>query len=280
MTATLAIVLWVAAPTPARAQSPVGEQRARVTLEAEREPPEPLFGRRDAWTAAGFALGTVLLAPVDVMVAEAVQDSSIQADRVLRSGAGLLRWLGFPGVAVVSGGLYAGGLLLGDSGAADIGLHTTTAIVVAEVVTLAAKAVVGRARPKLDTRAPFDVDLLRGFTHDDYQSFPSGHTTAAFAAAAALTTEISRHHPDAKAWVGTLMFGGATMAGISRLYHNEHWASDVMAGAAIGSFGGWKIVRYLHDRPGNRLDRWLLPRVAVPGPAGGVTLLWSFTARP
>lgn len=238
------------------------------------EPRDPLFTRRDLGFAAGFVLGTAALAPIDLVIAEAVQDSVIQADAALRGGAGIFRWLAFPGVAVVSGGLYVAGAATGHREAADIGLHTTEAIVVAELVTIAAKAVIGRARPRLDTGDPYDFNLLRGITHDDYQSFPSGHTTAAFAAAAALTTEISRHHPEAKWWVGTIMFGGATLMGVSRLYHNEHWASDVAAGAAVGSFGGWKVVHYMHQRPDNRIDRWLLP-TAAPAPGGGVTVTWS-----
>lgn len=261
--------------TPSASAAPRRLAPAPLEIEpAAGDPRDPLFTRRDLGFAAAFALGTLALAPVDLAIAEAMQDSVIQADAVLRGGAGVFRWLGFPGVAVISGGLYVAGVATGHREAADIGLHTTGAIVAAELVTIAAKGVVGRARPHLDTGDPYDFDLLRGITHDDYQSFPSGHTTAAFAAAAALTTEISRHHPEAKWWVGTIMFGGATLMGVSRLYHNEHWASDVAAGAAVGSFGGWKIVRYMHQRPENRIDRWLLP-AAAPAPGGGVTVTWS-----
>jgi membrane-associated phospholipid phosphatase len=239
---------------------------------------DPLFARRDAWIAGGFALGAALLAPLDLVVAEAVQDSATQARESLRGGAEVLRWLGFPGVVIASGGLYAGGLLAGNRAVADVGLHTAEAIVIAEAATFAAKAVIGRARPKLGTGDPFDFELLRGFSHDGYQSFPSGHTTAAFAAAAALTSEISLHHPRATAWVATVMFSGAALMGASRLYHNEHWASDVAAGAAIGSFAGWKVVRFMHSRPEHPLNRILLPAVSVGGP--GVTLTWSLSPSP
>lgn len=237
-------------------------------------PAEPLFTARDAWFAGGFLLGTAALAPLDIAVAEMVQDSSVQVDRVLSGTAGVFRVLGFPGVVLVSGGLYAVGRLADRPSLADAGLHTTEAILVAEAVTITGKLLLGRARPRLNTEDPFNFSPLRGFTHDDYQSFPSGHSTAAFATAAALTTEISMHYPRAKWWVGTLMFTGAGLVAVSRLYHNEHWASDTMMGAAIGSFGGWKVVRYTHSHPDNRVDRWLIPRAALPGPRGGVTLVW------
>jgi membrane-associated phospholipid phosphatase len=54
------------------------------------------------------------------------------------------------------------------------------------------------------------------------------------------------------------MYGGAALVGLSRMYNNRHWASDVITGAAIGTFAGTKVVRYHHTHPGNRIDRWLL----------------------
>ena len=49
------------------------------------------------------------------------------------------------------------------------------------------------------------------------------------------------------------MYGGATLVGLSRMYNNAHWASDVTLGAAIGTFSGIKVVRFnhshAHDRP-------------------------------
>jgi membrane-associated phospholipid phosphatase len=297
--ALLWMSLWLATPSLAQDAAPGGPARLTLTGAAQHaaavhalptslrelaaataitdsiDRVEPLFTSRDAAIAGGFLVGVALLAPLDQAVARAAQDSVLQTHELLRDGADVFRWMGFPGVVIVSGGLYAGGLLAGSAPLADMGLHTTGAIVIAEAVTFAAKAVTGRARPKLDTGDPFDFGLLRGASHDDYQSFPSGHTTAAFAAAAALTSEISSHHPGATAWVATVMFGGATLMGVSRLYHNEHWASDVVAGAAIGSFAGWKVVRYAHGRPRSWVDRTLLPAVAVRG--DGVTLAWTIS---
>ncbi|CAN5290810.1 hypothetical protein BH20GEM2_BH20GEM2_18280 [soil metagenome] len=53
---------------------------------------------------------------------------------------------------------------------------------------------------------------------------------------------------------------------------NRHWASDVAAGAAIGTFSGWKAVRYSHSHPGNEVDGVLLG-VTIPT-GGGPALLW------
>ena len=54
------------------------------------------------------------------------------------------------------------------------------------------------------------------------------------------------------------MYGGATLVGLSRMYHNKHWASDVALGAAVGTFSGLKVVRYSHAHPDNKVDRVML----------------------
>ena len=49
------------------------------------------------------------------------------------------------------------------------------------------------------------------------------------------------------------------------MYYDKHWASDVVVGAAIGTFTGLKVVRYSHAHPNNRLDRAVLKnRVGSP----------------
>jgi membrane-associated phospholipid phosphatase len=70
------------------------------------------------------------------------------------------------------------------------------------------------------------------------------------------------------------MYGGATMVGLSRMYHNKHWASDVVLGAAIGTFSGWKIVQYAHAHP-TKLDKFMLHVSALPDGGGGWALAWS-----
>jgi len=235
----------------------------------------PLFEPEDAWYGAGFLLGTAALAPLDMAVADAIQHDRFQTSDLLGGTAGFFRSIGHPGALIVAGGLYGAGLATDDRTLAGIGLHTGEAIVIANAITYAGKVLIGRARPHLDTDDPFDFGLFRGWGNDDFRAFPSGHTTSAFAAAAALTTEVVAHEPDAGAWVGVVLYGAAALVGVSRLYHNEHWASDVLAGAAVGSFGGWKVVRWMHAHPNNELDRLLLPERPGRRPSSVVLTLWS-----
>jgi len=91
----------------------------------------------------------------------------------------------------------------------------------------ALKYSVGRERPS-DTANPY---RFRPFTN--HNSFPSGHTTQAFAVA----TVIAAHYP--AWWVQVLAFGSAGLVGYCRVEQNGHFTSDVVAGALIG----WSVAR-------------------------------------
>jgi membrane-associated phospholipid phosphatase len=68
------------------------------------------------------------------------------------------------------------------------------------------------------------------------------------------------------------MYGGAALVGVSRMYNNRHWASDVIVGAGIGTFAGLKVVRFNRSHAGNRVDRVFLAGSLVPEPDGGHAL--------
>lgn len=61
-------------------------------------------------------------------------------------------------------------------------------------------------------------------------SFPSGHTTTAFASAEFLRME----YKDVSPWYGIGGYAVAAATGILRMYNNKHWLSDVVAGAGFG----------------------------------------------
>ncbi len=79
-----------------------------------------------------------------------------------------------------------------------------------------------------------------------YDSFPSGHATAAFAVA---TTESAFHPRQALFW-----YAGATAIGLSRLRLNEHRTHDVV----IGGLLGYATARWELSRPrGLILSPWI-----------------------
>jgi membrane-associated phospholipid phosphatase len=72
-------------------------------------------------------------------------------------------------------------------------------------------------------------------------SFPSGHTTAVFAAATVYAMEY-RHHP----WIPVFAYSFASLVGISRMTEAKHWPTDVIVGAAIGILSGRQVVNNYH----------------------------------
>jgi membrane-associated phospholipid phosphatase len=186
-----------------------------------------------------------------------------------------LRVLAEPGSILTGAGLYLIGRADGQRRIQSLGLHSVESILIADVLGGTFKALAGRARPYVNIDNPADFQLFRGLTGGHpYQSFPSGHTINAFAFASTVTRETQFWWPHSAFYVGTVMYGGAALMGVSRIYNNQHWASDVIAGAAIGTLVGVKVVKYTHSHPGNKLDSKLIKgkrSLQVPTP-----LVFSF----
>lgn len=72
-------------------------------------------------------------------------------------------------------------------------------------------------------------------------SFPSGHTTVAFAAATVFAMEY-RDRP----LVPVIAYTAASLIGLSRITENAHWTTDVLAGAALGFLTGKQVVNNYH----------------------------------
>lgn len=72
-------------------------------------------------------------------------------------------------------------------------------------------------------------------------SFPSGHTTVAFAAATVYALEYKN-----RPLIPILAYSAATLIGVSRITENKHWATDVFVGAALGLVTGRQVVNNYH----------------------------------
>jgi len=75
------------------------------------------------------------------------------------------------------------------------------------------------------------------------RSFPSGHTSIAFATAVAYTTLSQRQQLPHATRNSLLLLGGATGVGALRVLGGKHFPTDVLAGAALGSAIGWIVAR-------------------------------------
>ena len=235
-----------------------------------------LFTAADAALAAGFVGLTLAMFPTDRSIAQRLENENSKANKFFDRSATGLELISTPGAYIVGPALYAFGRYANHPDIEDLGAHGTEAVVLATGITGVLKGLLGRSRPYVtaDTN-PRDFQFGKGFLGEDRSSFPSGHTTVAFAAASSVTSEAQRIWPGHTWIVAPVMYGGATLVGLSRMYHNKHWASDVVLGAGIGTFSGIKVVRYSHAHPDNFIDRVILRTSIAPDGHGGGVLAWT-----
>lgn len=94
------------------------------------------------------------------------------------------------------------------------------------------KILIARPRPYVDESSVFyQFWLLVGQNTESDKSFPSGHTTAAFAAMTALFLVGDKR-------VSWTAFIFAFLMGVARIYLCVHYPSDVLAGMIVGIIGG------------------------------------------
>ncbi len=98
------------------------------------------------------------------------------------------------------------------------------------------------------------------------KSFPSGHAAHTFAAATFATTVFSRMHPESpyRYALATGSYGLAGTVAALRVYSGRHFLTDVLAGAAWGSFVGWFVPR-LHLVEREERSVGLAPLITAEG---------------
>lgn len=202
--------------------------------------------RTDAARASIAVLGVGIVSLADEGVAKHLQRPSLQAHTALRRSANTIQVVGDPGALLISASLYVIGSASHNPGLADAGKHSAESIAASAVVVQVLKLSVGRERPNLShDQDAYKFHPFHGY-QTDFNSFPSGHTTASFAAASAFSNEIRRTHPGARNVATPLLYGMATLVGASRMYNDRHWLSDVVGGALIGHFVGQRITKHAH----------------------------------
>jgi hypothetical protein len=133
--------------------------------------------------------------------------------------------LGPTGLGLITLGLFIGGRYSGDQRFRDASYDLGVAFTVNLGFTWALKEIVGRERPN----------------GSNDESFPSGHTSNAFALASVADAHYGKN-------VGIPAYALASLIGLSRLRSNAHWLSDVVAGASLGHLVGRAVVRQ-NDEP-------------------------------
>lgn len=269
----------------------LGTSRAVIAQSTSPSPPAvadsqhmdvpPLLSRRQGALFAAAAAATVAVAPLDRRVRNEFQELAASRHATLLGHAAAdLSFAGGAGPFIAGGALFAIGRTLRQEGTTDLGVHMTEGVLTAAALDGLLKGLTGRELPRASGGHPGEFSFGRGF-HDGngpYVSFPSGHTAAAFAAAAVLAAEAGRVDSTRERIVAPIAYGGATLVALSRLYEDVHWASDLPLGAAIGIWSGTTVVARGHSRRHDRVQRWLSATTLIPTSHRGLIVTWSADA--
>ena len=177
------------------------------------------------------------------------------------------------GVGAISGAFYLLGRAKNNDRARETGLLSAEALVNSMIVVSALKGVSQRARPLAGRE--------RSEFFDGGDSFPSGHSTYAWA----LATIIANEYQDRRS-IQILAYGTAAAVSAARFTGNKHYLSDIVAGSALGYFIGKYVYTAHHRKPVDLTSedgpaehsRWLAiePRFNRAASAYGLSVRWSF----
>jgi len=160
---------------------------------------------------------------------------------------------------IATSATYGVSRLAGYEELADPAGRVLTALVGAGAANVVLKATVGRARPRLELGS----SDFRPFTLENgWQSFPSGHAVTAFALATAIAAETDN------VWVTALSYSAAGLVAWSRGHEDQHWVSDVVAGAALGTIAARYTARIFDPRDQGGRSPGRVRLLVEPGTVG------------
>ncbi len=136
-------------------------------------------------------------------------------------------------IGLFAAGVYFGGLVSGTDRIRRTGLKLITAMTLSGIITGSFKVILGKARP---WRAEHLNDYRFFEMSNDFQAMPSGHSTVAFCVATILAGEIDRW------WATVPLYATAGLVAWSRIYLNQHFLSDVIAGASVGTLSALAVL--------------------------------------
>ena len=144
------------------------------------------------------------------------------------------------------GGFYLLGEATNDIRASRTALLGLESFVISGLLTQVVKFGFHRHRPKSgDPYDTWDGPSLSS----NHLSFSSGHSAVAWSFATVIATEYGD-----TPFVAPTAYTLATLAALSRVHDNKHWASDVFIGSALGYFTSKAIISYHQKGTANNVS--------------------------
>ena len=155
------------------------------------------------------------------------------------------------------GGVAGAGYLFKDDKLKDTAFLGAESFLAANAIGLALKYSIGRARPYHGSKWDFKPFSF----NNENASFPSGHTISAFSVASVFAAKYD------SLWIGVTAYGAASAVALQRINSNNHWPTDVLFGAFLGTVTGRAVVRFERMCPTCKSALLLRP-VYSPGFSG------------
>ena len=240
----------------------------------QQQPADSSFWRaRDGRLVLGAVAATAVTAVFDERIARWARTSSVQGDSSRHDAVEAVTVINEMPLTLAAVATYGVGRLSGQHTVADIGAHWTEALLSTVAIDEVLRIAIGRARPRASPDDAFAFKPGQGLSQFEFRSFPSLHAAVAFATAAALSQEMEVRKTRSRRVLTWTLFTLATIPGFTRLYLDQHWASDIVSGSAVGAYLGTRVVQYMHGHA-TRLDRVLLGARVVPT-TNGMVLGWT-----
>ena len=217
--------------------------------------------RVDAKWMIPSGIGAMALFTTDRITGDEIAESDrqVKASRIVSYVGSVY------GIGAVATTFYLVGRNRNDDRARETGILSGEALINSMIVSGALKEITQRARP-LDGRE-------RSEFFDGGNSFPSGHSTQAWAVA----TVIANEYHDRKL-IKVAAYGIAGAVSVARFTEHKHYVSDVL----VGSAAGYMIGRYVYDThhrdPSITQSRrpTIVPQYSRHARQYGIGVTWSF----
>ena len=187
---------------------------------------QPFEWNKEAWLTAG---GSLVFVGSMITFDEAMNSLMLEWDSPFAPEFGDKGSLF--GEPSVQAGITAASLLVGglsrNKHITHFGLDNLQAQLYTGALTMILKNLTHRSRPDEEKGSFSWFGPFHGWGN---QSFNSGHTALAFS-----TANMLYLHSGRKWWVAALGFTAATATGVARMQQQEHWSSDVVMGAVLGT---------------------------------------------
>lgn len=219
--------------------------------DAKQQLTKPFHMSRKEWR--GLAIGTITIAAL-TFADEPIQRNMLDIRNKNPSLQNISKFVtntGGPYEAITLSALATYGFFFKNEKLKTSALLASQSYLISAVTHSIFKVFSGRQRPffydpnSVEVEPKFNGPFHKSFTDKNGKkigsSFPSGHTSGAFAAATVFAMEY-RDRP----WVKILAYGSASLIGASRIAENKHWFTDVLTGAALGYFTGMQVVNNYH----------------------------------